>query len=324
MIFFTGENAQGKTSLLEAVAVASRLGSPRASRQSQIIQEGKAGCGVAIQTDEVLYKAIYQEGKFDLSMDGQGCLRKDYLSSSPKVVWMENRDLEMIRGSGEKRRRFLDAVGSQLSAQYANSLRTYTKALRSRNALLKEGRSGDGSFKAFTGLLLEHGKVLVAYRQQILADLIPLMTDAQEQISGRRESFLMQYSPSSTELERDLAEGMQKDMILKQTQIGPHRDDFSLLVDGRVASDYASEGQQRTLAISLRLAQGELLRRQGRAGELFYLIDDVFGELDETRRRSLLQALPTDCQKVLTTTSLNWGEVSGQVFQVKDGQVGEV
>lgn len=321
MVFLTGENAQGKTSLLEAVAVASRLGSPRASRQGQMVRTGSTGCGVALETEEGLFKSVYQDRKFELTLNGAPCRRSDYLAESPRVVWMENRDLELIRGSGEKRRRYLDAVGSQLSSQYASSLRAYTKALRSRNALLKDGRSGESSFRIFSDLLVQHGQVIIDYRRRILSDLLPYMTESHTQISGKREQFVMQYQPSSESLATDLEQGLQKDLLLKQTQQGPHRDDFSLLVDECPACDYASEGQQRTLAISLRLAQGDLLRHTQTGGEVVYLVDDVFGELDTKRRQALLTTLPTDCQKILTTTSLNWGEVSGQIYTLKEGRL---
>ncbi len=321
LVFLTGQNAQGKTSLLEAVAVASRLGSPRASKQSQIMREGVSGCGVAIQLNGQLLKAIYEDRKFELAVDGQTVTRKEYLSVSPKIVWMENRDLELIRGSGEKRRRFLDAIGSQTSAEYASCLRAYTKALRSRNALLKAGRSSEGSFHAFTDLLIKNGKFLIETRTRILEHLLPHVIKAQAEISGHQEIFQMEYAPSSTSLEEDVLANLSKDVVMKQTLIGPHRDDFSLLVDGRLASDYASEGQQRTLALALRLAQGQLLLKASSAEKIIYLIDDIFGELDMERRQSLLSALPSKSQKLLTTTSLNWGNVNGQVFHLSGGKV---
>lgn len=319
MVFFTGENAQGKTSLLEAVAVAARLGSPRATRQAQLVKEGRKGCGVAIQTDTHFHKAIYEERKFSLTMDGQSCLRREYLAVSPRIIWMENRDLEIIRGSGEKRRRYLDALGSQSHEEYAESLKMYSKALRSRNALLKDGRVGEGSFTSFSEQLVKHGQILIEHRERLLQELIPPITESQAQISGKRETFSMEYNPSARDLERELAEGLQKDVILKQTQIGPHRDDFSLSVDGRAASDFASEGQQRTLALALRLAQGELIRKNAGQAETMYLIDDVFGELDEARRHALLSALPAECQRILTTTNLNWGKIDAAVYKVEAG-----
>ncbi len=314
MVFLTGSNAQGKTSLLEAIAVASRLGSPRASRQAQIVREGCIGCGVALETDEALFKAVYQDRKFELAIDGQPSKRGEYLEQSPRVVWMENRDLDLIRGSGEKRRRFLDAIGTQLSTVYARALRDYTKALRSRNAMLKENRSRDRSFEMFTQLLIQHGQALVSFRQQIIQDLLPEMEVSHHTISGQKEQFSMVYMPSASELASAMEASLQRDVIMKQTLVGPHRDDFALTVDQRPASDFASEGQQRTLAIALRLAQGRLLR--GSDQEVLYLVDDVFGELDEERRQALLLALPRSAQKVLTTTNLNWGAVDAQVLQL--------
>ncbi len=319
-VFFTGANAQGKTSLLEAIAVASRLGSPRASRQSQIVREGKDGSGVAIQTEQGLFKAVYQDRKFELSQDGAPCKKKDYLENSPRIVWMENRDLELIRGTGERRRRFLDTIGAQMSPLYARSLRDYTKALRSRNALLKDGRSHDGNFQAFTELVVRHGEFLITTRQKIIHDLLPYIEESHHTIAASKETFSISYRPSSLNLAQDLEEGLERDRLMKQTLIGAHRDDFSVLVDNRVASDFASEGQQRTLAIALRLAQGRLLESQPHS-EVVYLVDDVFGELDEQRRQALMQAFPKTAQTILTTTQIHWGEVDAQVFELKDGKI---
>ena len=323
-VFFTGQNAQGKTSLLEAIAVATRLGSPRASRQSQMVREGAIGCGVACETDQGLFKAIYQDRKFELSLDGVAEKKKDYLQKTPRVVWMENRDLDLIRGSGERRRRYLDAIGSQLSPVYAKALRDYTKALRSRNALLKSPQGDERTLQMFSELLVRNGEVLIQYRARILEDLLPFIMEAHHVISNGGEQFTLQYQPSTTDLGPQLQESLPKDRIMKQTLVGPHRDDFLVLVDGRAASDFASEGQQRTLAVALRLAQGDLLRAQVVDAPVIFLVDDVFGELDEMRRRALMMAFPEECQVVLTTTHLNWGEVQGQVFQLERYKISEI
>jgi len=317
-VFFTGANAQGKTSLLEAIAVGARLGSPRASRQAQMIREGQFGCGVAIGTKDGLFKAVYQDRKFELSLDGSPCKKMDYLVQSPRIVWMENRDLELVRGSGERRRRYLDAIGSQLSPVYARALRDYTKALRSRNALLKDQRSHDREFQVFTTLLVQHGKTLIEFRERMIQDLLPYLAASHQTISDAQEQFSLTYQPSSLNLEDDLLTGIDQDSIMKQTLIGPHRDDFLLHVDGRPANDFASEGQQRTLAIALRLAQGRLLEGQA---QVVYLVDDVFGELDDQRRRSLMLAFPNSAQTIFTTTQIHWGDVQAQVFELKESQV---
>ena len=320
-VYFVGENAQGKTSLLEAIAVASRLGSPRASRLSHIVREGRDGCGVALECGESSFKSVYQDRKFQLNIDGVPVKRKDYLMQSPRIVWLESRDLDLIRASGDKRRRFLDAIGSQFSTSYAKALKDYTKALRSRNVLLKEGREREGSFKVFSDLLVESGMILIEYRERIIDQLLPYLVTSHAQISNSRESFALQYQPSVKDFESELQANFTRDCVMRQTMLGPHRDDFLLLVDGRGASDFASEGQQRTLAISLRLAQGELLKSQALHQEVIYLVDDVFGELDNFRRRAFLEALPSDSQKLFTTTSLNWAQVSGSVYTIKGSEI---
>lgn len=320
MIFFTGNNAQGKTSVLEAIAVACRLQSPRAGKLSQLVRFENSGCGVAFKMEDTVYKAVLKENKFQLSKDGFEQRRKDYLFETPRIVWMENRDIELIRGSGEKRRKYLDFVGGQYLTEYASALRNYTKALRSRNALLKTGVSQGTQIEAFEKVLIDSGQKLITWRGELLQRLQPFISESHQSISGKQEHLEIQYRPSTLSLQEALEEGRARDAVMKQTLTGPHRDDFTININAQVASDYASEGQQRTIAIALKLAQGRLLHnKRNTRNTLIYLIDDVFGELDENRRNALLSTLPEGCQKILTTTSLEWNHAEKpMIYEVKE------
>ncbi len=318
-VFLTGRNAQGKTSILEAIAVASRLGSPKATVQSQFVREGCNGAGLALATDQHLFKVIYQERKFSTTIDGYPSKRAQYLLQTPRVIWMENKDLDLIRSSGEKRRRYMNAIGVQHSVDYNTSLKAYNKALQSRNALLRSNRSQDKTFQIFTELLVTHGQYITDYRQRIIERLKPFVQQAHQHISQGFEIFDMSYHPSSTNLHQDLLANLSKDIQIGQTSLGPHRDDIKFAINNRDVSTFGSEGQQRTLAISLKLGQGAFLKYLLPETSIFYLIDDVFGELDTSRKSALMEFLPQDAQKILTTTSLDWCDTSHQVFEIAKG-----
>lgn len=321
LVFFTGQNAQGKTSILEAIAMASRLASPRASKQMQMVREGAMGCGVALQKDGQFFKSIYKDKKYELVIDGVPVKRREYLSQAPKVVWMESRDIDLIRGSSEKRRRYLDSIGTQLIPEYPMTLRNYTKILRSRNALLKEGRIQERTFQVFTDSLCEYSDLLTQMRSDLVQRLIPKIYSTHSRISQNQEAFTISYLPSALSLSSYLEANLPKEKLLKQTLSGAHRDDLRLTINERNASDYASEGQQRTLAVSLRLAQGALLTDAFSPPQVLFLIDDVFGELDRTRREALMEALPTQSQKLITTTTLNWDSPLSQNLYLSNGQI---
>lgn len=322
---FIGENAQGKTSLLEAICVLLRLQSPRARQLSQVIREGERGFGLK---GEAWGRELRVQGvgrKISLQADGEErSSRREYLKDGGLVVWMGNEDLDLVRGGGESRRRFLDFVGMQVSADYREHWSRYRKALKARNRYLKTMGPGEGAVRAYTAMLLEHGTALITFRKGLCEEMSPLLAGNQAGISGRAEELSLEYRDRSKgDLAAAFEEAAESEARRGVTLVGPHRDDLKLTISGRSVRDYASEGQQRTVALSLKLAQGEILKKK-RGEEPVYLIDDVFGELDPGRRNALLERLPEGAQKVITTTHLDWLKGAGlgmEVSTVKDGAV---
>lgn len=308
---FVGENAQGKTSILEAACLLLRLQSPRARQVRQLIREGAAGFGIAgISCDHELQVRGDRKG-LSLKCDGDDAAsRKDYLSESGLVVWMGNDDLDLVRGGGESRRKYLDFLASQIDPEYRNHWIRYRKALAARNNYLKKLSPREPEVRAYTQLLIEHGSALVKIRESLCEELAPRASGNHAAVSRKDEELGIIYQDKSKgDLEGAFAELEEREMRRGLTLAGPHRDDLKLTISSRSAREFGSEGQQRTLALALKLAQGEVLRERGNR-EPIYLIDDVFGELDPSRRNALIERLPEGAQKLITTTNLDWWESS--------------
>jgi DNA replication and repair protein RecF len=306
-VLLVGDNAQGKTSLLEAVCVLVRLHSPRAHRLGTVVRKGAAGFGVAGETWGTERQVRHAAGITTCLADGQPrSSAGDYLADGGLVVWMGNDDLELVRGPGTARRRYLDFIGSQLWPEYRRAHLRYRRALQARNLLLRDPRAGALEIDVYDALLAAHGETLRRLRAELVTGLTPMAAAAHRRIGGGGENFDLHYHQSGADdFAAALAEARQRDRRNGRTSVGPHRDDLRLEVDGLRAADFASEGQQRTLALALKLAQGAMLEQ--RRGMLpVYLIDDIFGELDPGRRNALMAHLPEHAQCWITTTHLGW------------------
>ncbi|MDF1852928.1 MAG: DNA replication and repair protein RecF [Verrucomicrobiales bacterium] len=310
---FHGNNAQGKTSILEAVCVLLRLQSPRASKLTDCIrfsQDAFAIGGRLRSDDPAQLRFQYRKSGRRLLVDDEPQKRGgDYLRHSALVVWMANDDLALVRAGGDGRRRYLDFMASQLFPGYRDALKAYEKALRSRNFLLKRDASPKwDQIDAYTQILHQHGVVISARRRELIDQLQPAAAESQRQISGSDEELEVRYESASGEgddLTATLAARRDEEARRRQTVAGPHRDDLALLLHGMPAAQFASEGQQRTLALALKLGQTRLFLDIRQEAPVM-LIDDVFGELDPARRNALMAAWPEASQKLITTTHLDW------------------
>lgn len=321
--FFIGQNGQGKTSILEGACVLLRLQSQRSSTLAPLVRVGQksfAAAGhYAAHRLEFRYHALRRKIAFD---DVEQRSAAEYLRLG-RVVSLANTDIELVRGGSDARRRFLDFVGVQIEPRYRSTLRAYERALRSRNALLKSATPRPREIAAYDLPLVEHGSQLGAMRAALVERLRPFALQAHAVIGAGCEALDLQFAPgNSSDFATQLAESRQHETRLRQTIVGPHRDDIVLLVDGMAAAHYASEGQQRTIALALKIAQARIFAAEGGPLPLL-LIDDIFGELDPARRNQLLQALPRDAQKLVTATSMAWRDaaIDGPVYELADGDV---
>ncbi len=328
---FTGDNAQGKTSILEAVCMLLRLQSPRTSSGKELARFGSSGFGIAgtLNGQELTHTTSGPDKK--LLVNGEPVRRTaDYLAASGLVVWMGNGDLELVSGSSEPRRRYLDFLGSQLFPEYRAALTAYDKALRQRNFLLKRDASPPwAEIDAYTAVLVPHGRTLLGLRARLMEKLTPHAAAAHAAIraadpgSTAPETLTLTWQPGGDQenLMAQLHDRRPEEARRRITLCGPHRDDFHSALDALPAGTYASEGQQRTIALALKLAQATLLH-EARGQPPILLLDDIFGELDPHRRNALLAALPSGSQKLITTTHLGWldSQIAGaQRYQVEKG-----
>jgi DNA replication and repair protein RecF len=160
---------------------------------------------------------------------------------------------------------------------------------------------------AYDAPLIQHGQVLLRLRAELTESLAPLAAQAYQRISAAREKFMLRFVPGAGDnFEGDLDRSHRESIRLRQTIVGPHRDDLELLVDEFPAGQFASEGQQRSIALAMKIAQAEVLKKSGEKKAPLLLIDDIFGELDPDRRNALLDNLPRDSQKLVTATAMPW------------------
>lgn len=304
--FLVGPNAQGKTSLLEAVCCLLRLQSPRTHRLQEIVRDGCPGFAVTGRVNETKLHFRHEAGGRMLAVDDVPQPRSSSYLRNGRVAWFANDHMQLVQGASASRRKFLDFLAAQIDSAYLRHLRAYERALRSRNLLLKEGTHRHRELAAYDGPLIEHGVELLQARRALFDDLRPLAKTACGEISGMDEEFDFVYAPgTSDDFASALEESKQEETRLRQTLVGPHRDDILLTIRKREAASFASEGQQRTLVLGLKLAQSRLLKQ--RTGEdPVFLLDDIFGELDPPRRNRLLQSLPLSAQVLITTTHLGW------------------
>lgn len=308
-----GNNAQGKTSILEAICMLVRLHSPRTHRMGSLARFSTKGFGIAGNPWLSERQVRHSREGLQLQVEQEPRNKKsDYLHDGGRIVWLGNEDVELVRGPGEGRRRYLDFIGSQLEPNYLHSWSRYRRALRAKNLLLKESRLRDSEIHAYEEILIEHGTFLMQVRARIVKELGPLCADAQNTVSCKNEPLTIQYLPGSgQDLKESIHQAHERERKLRQAVVGPHRDDLALRIHDMPANEFASEGQQRTLALALKLGQGHILA-QHQGAQPIYLLDDIFGELDVSRRNALMGHLPNKAQIWITTTHLDWmGDTHG-------------
>jgi len=308
-----GNNAQGKTSILEAICMLVRLHSPRTHRLGSLARFTTKGFGIAGNPWRSERQVRHSREGLQLKVDDEARFKKsEYLHDGGRIVWMGNEDLELVRGPGEGRRRYLDFIGSQLEPDYLHSWSRYRRALQAKNLLLRESKLRDSEIHAYEEILIEHGTLIMKVRARIVKELGPLCAEAQNTVSGKEEPLKLEYLPGSGDnLRESMHQAYARERKLRQAVVGPHRDDLGLRIHDMPASEFASEGQQRTLALALKLGQGHLLAEH-QGAQPIYLLDDIFGELDPARRNALMSHLPNQAQIWITTTHLDWmGDTHG-------------
>jgi len=306
-----GANAAGKTSIAEAIHCLGFLKSHKASDQD-LIRHGENYAVVkgAFQKDgencEVIF-SLSPEGKRIQANNKSFRQLSDYLGFLHVVFFCPD-DLEIIKGSPAERRKFLDSSLCLLSPAYLQNLILYRKILKQRNEVLKnlgENQKYDQNLlKVLTETLVPKAEAISKERAKFLSELNPLVAEKASVISGSKERVSLSYKPCS---EWD----QKRDLVAKTTTAGPHRDDFEILIDGFEAASFASQGQQRTAALALKLALADYLSRK--TDDIIIILDDVFSELDSERQNQILKLLEQGFQIFITTTSAS--SLSPEIIQ---------
>jgi DNA replication and repair protein RecF len=317
-----GDNAQGKTNLIEAIYLMATLRSFRGVGGAQMIRHGQkayfvGGKCVGQGTHEI--KMYWAPRERKLSLDGQPVRRlTDYLGVLRGVVFCTE-DLQLIKGTGRIRRRFLDLLLSQTHPSYLPLLQNYARALRSRNVLLKQRVVDELALGGFSVELIKYGNAIMDRRRELAPRFSPLACSAYRRIAHEAEELRLDYQPSvQKDFAVELAQSAPRERAQRATVIGPHRDELLLHLNEQPAQPFASEGQKRSLAIALKMAQAEYLTALHGMPPIL-LIDDVMGELDVKRRAGLLpllqRAQQAGGQVFMTCTEENWPEELGRNLQ---------
>lgn len=344
---FSGENAQGKTNILEAVLLLAFARSPRTSRDGELVRRG---AGEAVVRGEVRRQrrepvsvslALRGDGTKTIKVDGQP-RRVGEAIGEVNVVFFGPAELRLVGGGPGERREFLNTCLGQTSTAYLAALGRYRSILRQRNRLLKAtGRVDEALLLAYDDQLAEPAAVLMAERQTSIRRLAEEAAAVQARLSADREALEVRYHPNvpwpGTADPAALAGAVAERLIARRdeelrrqvTLVGPHRDDLTILIDGQEARTYASQGQQRTAALALKIAELRLITAALGEPPLL-LLDDVLSELDD-RRRAAVMELVDEAEQVLLTCAhertvteglrrraLVWRVTAGRVTEAAD------
>lgn len=329
--FFLGPNGQGKTNLLEALGYVTALRSFRTGDHRLLVKAGEsqAAVGLVVEHDVMgetrVRIGIRPDGR-QVAVDEERVIRlADIIGKFPAVVFSSD-DVQFIRASPGLRRRWMDLLFAAADPEYLQVLQQYHRALQGRNRLLKR-ESPEGEIGAFEAAMAPVAVEVYRKRMAAVSRIAALVSDQYALISGgSEEAGLRLRADLGAYSQEDYVESWRKnrprDVFAGSTQRGPHRDDFILELDGRLARDYASEGQQRGMMLALRLAQVVYFRETLRVAPIL-LADDIVNELDPVRRERFWRAIGEESQLIATGTSMPGGD-GWQVFEVENGTFREI
>ncbi len=339
-----GDNAQGKSNILEAVYMLATTKSTRASNERELINWGAMDDPLpAARIDGQLARGgettrldvglVAERGETGVEGESNFSLRKQTrVNGVPRrasdvvgtlnAVLFDPQDVDLVTGSPSVRRRYLDVTISQMNRQYLKALQRYTRILTQRNHLLRairEGKSQSGHLRVWDQPLTEEAAFIHLSRRHMIEEMASLGSNIYGELTGSDETFSLNYVPNPKELSDIRAEDGEEVRAVMQarlsanvdreigqgvTVVGPHRDDVQFAIEGRDTALYGSRGQQRTVVATLKLAEVSLL--VDKTGEdPILLLDDILSELDETRRRRVMKTALASQQTILTTTDLD-------------------
>lgn len=328
---FQGENAQGKTNILESIYFAAFGRSHRTNKQKDLIKWDKNAATVKIyiekeRLDKTIMMNLLSDGKKSISVNKVKLTKIGDLLGILNVVMFSPEDLKIVKESPGVRRRFLDMEISQLDKRYYNSLVIYNKVLAERNALLKSRRVDKNVLDIYDIKLSHEADYIRKQRLNYIKLLNTYGQPIHHEISSQKENIEFEYQCTfamDKSLKEDLFTRRAMDLDRGTTTIGVHRDDFSIKINGMNAKDFGSQGQQRTVVLTLKFASLEIIQKIN--GEYpILLLDDVLSELDLSRKKFILKSIE-NIQTVITCTGVENIEdyLTGnyKLFNVENGLV---
>ena len=328
-----GDNAQGKTNILEAIYVSATTKSHKGSKDKEIINFNKEEAHIRtyLEKENVETRVdmhLRKNKSKGIAIDGQKIKKAADLMGLLNVVFFSPEDLSIIKHGPAERRRFADMELCQLDSFYLYNLNHYNKIIGQRNKLLKDmyfQPELKETLNIWDSQLVSFGSKIIERREQFVKQLGDIIFDIHKKLSGGKEELVIAYEPdvSIEDFEKQMKYNQDKDIRLKQTTTGPHRDDFSFVVNGVDIRKYGSQGQQRTAALSLKLSEIELVKKISKDTPVL-LLDDVLSELDSNRQNYLLNSIG-NIQTIITCTGLdefinNRFEIN-KIFKVTNGTV---
>lgn len=308
-----GDNAQGKTNVLEAIFMCATTKSHKGSKDKEIVgfDEDEAHITLYLDKsgDEVKIDMLLRKDKAKvIALNGSKIRKATEILGILNVVLFSPEDLSIIKNGPSERRKFIDIELCQLDNIYLYNLTKYNKIVEQRNKLIKDSYDNKellDTLNIWDMQLVSYGNMIIEKRRKFISELNEIISVVHAKLTDSKEKLEIFYEPDvePEEFEKALKKNRDKDIKLKQTGAGPHRDDFSFVVNGIDIRKYGSQGQQRTAALSLKLSEIEIVKKiTGHIPVL--LLDDVLSELDNNRQNYLLSTIG-DIQTIITCTGLD-------------------
>ena len=333
----TGQNAQGKTNMIEALYMSSMGRSFRTNHDSEMIRFGEESAYIKVSAEKELVSTTVEvllsnSIKKAVKKDGSSVRKTTDLLDNIIIVIFSPDDLKIVKEEPEKRRRFIDRELSQIKPAYFDAFMKYRRALNERNSYLKSDDIKESMLEIWDEGLIKYGALVMKYRNEFIEDMSRLASKVHSRITNGKETLNLFYQPNISYaeerdiqeelIERELVASRDRDIKTGTTSKGPHKDDFSFMIDNINVRNFGSQGQQRTSALSLKLAELDLIKRE--TGEnAVLLLDDVMSELDEERREYLIRAL-SENQIFITTTDIDESLVraypDAKIIKIREGK----
>lgn len=328
-----GDNAQGKTNILEAAYISGTTKSHKGSRDKEIIRfnQNESHIKTIVLKNDREYQIdihLKKNKSKGIAINRVPIKKAADLFGLVNIIFFSPEDLNIIKNGPSERRKFMDAELCQIDKIYLSDLTNYNKALNQRNALLKEMISKPElkeTLPIWDEQLINYGKKIITRRQQFINDINIIVKDIHSKITSNKEKIEVTYDPNIEDIFflDELVKNKEKDMRFCQTSVGPHRDDIKITVDGIDIRKFGSQGQQRTCALSLKLSEIKLVENTINDKPIL-LLDDVLSELDKNRQSDLLDNL-LDTQTIITCTGIDEFVKNrfklNTVYKVTDGSI---